>query len=80
MNDHASKVLNDGKKPKNYRSLKVEFIECNWQRGPVMYEDKGSSKWNKYIIPLFVKKPYNSFKYMNKTAYHDKYGRWVIHF
>ena len=81
LNQYSSSLLNPKEfKPKNYKVLRARKILCEWGREEEIYLDKGSSVYNWYMIPLYVKKPFKSLKVLGQEAYHDLYGRWVIGF
>ncbi|NBU81858.1 MAG: hypothetical protein EBS55_09445 [Flavobacteriaceae bacterium] len=81
LNQYTSSILNPKEfKPKNYINLRARRILCEWSREPELYLDKGSSEYNWYIIPLYVKQPFKSLTLFEQEAYHDLYGRWVFSF
>lgn len=80
MNDMASKNLNAKIKPTNHQKLYVQRIVCDWSRQVEFRLHRDSSRWHWYIIPVFLKQPLISLESRERTAVHDKYGRWVIEF
>ena len=81
LNQEASAALNPHRsQPRNHFDLQVRLVECQWPQNLTFHLDKGSSVYNWYMIPLYVKQPLKSVMVRGQQATHDLYGRWVIGF
>lgn len=81
LNPMASAALSVSKtQPRNHYNLTARKVDCHWGIEMSFYLDKGSSVYNWYMIPLYIKRPLKSVKVLGQYAYHDLYGRWVIGF
>ncbi len=81
LNPKASAELNlHHTSPRNHFDLQVREVDCDWGHDLTFYLDKGSSVYNWYMIPLFLKTPLKTVMVLGHVATHDLYGRWVIAF